>query len=409
MKHPLLMADQTLFRDPDLFDADHLPETFLYRETQMEALALALRPALRGSSPLNTVLRGPPGTGKTTAARRIFAEVEETTCKVVPVLISCQAERTAHTVFARIFTALIGHPPPSHGTSSGRVLAAVARALTDRGAVLVVGLDDANYLAPKGVLNEVVARILRLHESYPGARTGVVMTDSSTNTSFSRVLDPATYSVLCLNEISFPHYTAEEVRGILGDRLRVGVYPGVVPPAVLNLVVEHTVACGDVRVGLHLLKDTVLHAERAGRSVVEAGDVEAAVAVARRARIASGVQVLTPQERTVLSVLADMARRGEETTSGRVYGAVSPVEPMCYTSFYERLKRLEALDLVTRRQRKIGQGWTREIVVQEGVEEVVGPVEELKSGKSITLTSTDGDDQVPGREEVKALSFSCNR
>ncbi|TAJ43610.1 ORC1-type DNA replication protein [Methanofollis fontis] len=393
MTHHPLMADQTLFRDPDLFDADHLPETFHYRDTQMEALALSLRPALRGGSPLNTVLRGPPGTGKTTAARYIFAQVEETTCRVVPILVSCQAERTAHTVYTKLFTALIGHPPPSHGTSGTSLLAAVGRTLAERGTVLVVGLDDANYLAPKGVLNEVLARILRLHESYPGARTGVVMTDSSTDTDLSRVLDRATYSVLCPNEVAFHPYTAEEVRGILGDRLQVGVYPGVVPPAVLDLVVERTVACGDVRVGLHLLNEAVLHAERAGRTAVEVGDVEAAFAVARHTRLTAGVQTLAPQERAVLSVLAGMVRRGEETTSGRVYEAVAAVEPMCYTRFYERLKRLEALDLVTRRQRKIGQGWTREIVVREGVEEMVGPVPAGSSGASLQSVTGVAEDE----------------
>lgn len=384
------MSDQTLFRDPDLFDADHLPETFPYRDAQMEALGIALRPALRGNSPLNTVLRGAPGTGKTTAVRRIFAEVEETTQRVVPVLVSCQAERTAHAVFARVFTAVVGHPPPTHGASSHRVLAAIGRALTDRGAVLVVGLDDANYLAPKGVLNDVLARILRLHESYRGARTGVVMTDSSPDTDLSRVLDRATFSVLCPNEVAFLPYTAEEVRGILGDRLRVGVYPGVVPAAALDLAVGRTVACGDVRVGLHLLKEAVLHAEREGRTAVETEDVEAAFAVARHAHLAAGVRTLTLPETTVLSVLAGMARQGEETTSGRVYEAVSAVEPMSYTMFFERLKRLEALHLVATRQRKKGQGRTREIMVGEGVEEMVVP--RVSAGVSAASPACVADD-----------------
>ena len=87
MKHSPLMSDQTLFRDPDLFDFDHPPEEFNYRDTQMNDLALALRPAVQGFSPLNTVLRGPPGTGKTTAVRRIFAEVEEATQRIVVVLV----------------------------------------------------------------------------------------------------------------------------------------------------------------------------------------------------------------------------------------------------------------------------------------------------------------------------------
>ncbi|WP_342676367.1 hypothetical protein [Methanofollis sp. UBA420] len=45
-----LRADRTLFRDPDLFEFDHLPEAYTYRDTQVRELAFALRPTLRGSS-----------------------------------------------------------------------------------------------------------------------------------------------------------------------------------------------------------------------------------------------------------------------------------------------------------------------------------------------------------------------
>lgn len=370
MTHRPLMSDRTLFRDPDLFDADRLPEVFNHRDPELEALAFALRPALRGSSPLNTVVRGPPGTGKTTAVRLLFAEILDLTARVVPVLVPCHAERTVYAVLARVFAALFGHRPPEHGASIPRLLAEVGRALAERGAVLVVCLDDAGSLAPKGVLNDVLIRVLRLHESFPGARTGVLLVESSP-LSLHRVLAPATLSTFQTGTVLFPPYTAVEVRAILGDRLRAGVYPGVVPSSVLDLVVESTTASGDLRVGLRLLKEAVLRAELEGRGVVEAGDVEAAVLVAGCERQAALVRTLGDAERTVLSVIAGMAGRGEETTSGLVYGAVTAVEPMGYTIFYERVKRLETLGLVATRQRKKGQGRTREIVVMDGVVEAV--------------------------------------
>jgi|GEM_PF-6864137 len=40
-----LMADQTLFSDPDIFETTHLLEVFNYRDPQVENLAFALRPA----------------------------------------------------------------------------------------------------------------------------------------------------------------------------------------------------------------------------------------------------------------------------------------------------------------------------------------------------------------------------
>ncbi|QYZ78637.1 ORC1-type DNA replication protein [Methanofollis formosanus] len=366
-----LMADQALFRDPSLFETHHLPEVFNYRDAQLKDLAFALRPTLYGARPLNTLLQGPPGTGKTTAVRRLFAEVEETTPQVVPILVSCLGKRTTYAVLSQIYLTLFNHSPPSHGPSSSRILSEIGDNLARRGAVLVVCLDDANHLVQKRVLNDVLIRILRLHEFYPGARTGVVMTDSSMDLPLHHILDPSTWSSLQASTISFPPYSADEVRSILADRVRAGVYPGVVPPAVLDDVAERTVGTADLRIGMDLMKGAVHHAERAGQKTVTVGDVETVFAVVMRTRLASTVQTLTPTEQSVLAVLAGMADRREETTSGRVYEAVTAVEPMSYTMFHERVQRLEGLRLVRTRRRKKGQGRTREIVVREGVSDAV--------------------------------------
>ncbi|QYZ78226.1 AAA family ATPase [Methanofollis formosanus] len=233
-----LMADQALFRDPSLFETRHLPEVFNYRDAQLEELAFAFRPTLHGARPLNALLQGPPGTGKTTTVRRIFAEVEETTNQVVPVLVSCQTEKTLFAVLRHIFHVLFGYSPPTSGVSNERLLSGIAQALIEREAVLVVCLDDANWLLPNGMLDIVLGPLLRMHEVWPAVRTGVFLTLSSPETDLSRALDPATRSVLQASEVFFPPYTADEVRGILADRVRAGLYPGVMPPAVLDLVVE---------------------------------------------------------------------------------------------------------------------------------------------------------------------------
>jgi len=399
MTHSLLMGDQTLFRDQTLFEFDRLPEQFNYRDTQVKDLAFALRPAIRGVTPLNTVLRGPPGTGKTTAVRRLFAEVREITQRVVPVLVSCQKDRTRPAVFARLYEGIVGHKPPAVGVPYTKIVDEVGHLLAGRGAVLVVCLDDADALLPDGVLNEVLAAILRLHESSPGARTGVWMTVSCPALDLLRNLDRATFSVLCPNEVAFPPYTAAEVRGIMGERMQVGLYPGVVPPVVMDLLVERTMACGDLRIGLDLVKRSVLAAEEAARTAVTVEDVLAAFEISRHLYAAMAVRSLTAGDRAVLDAVLALAREGRgAVTAGQAYERVCAGGRISYTTFHERLRKLEHLHLVDLAVRQ-EKGRTRVIEVREGVEEVIsGPVSAGSSGASLKCPAGVCDDEKCGYE-----------
>ena len=146
MKKNLLMWDETLFRDPEVFEIDYVPEQFNFRDSQMRELAFQIRPGMRGGRPLNTICRGLPGTGKTTSVRRLFGEIEENTKKLVPIHVNCQIDNTKFAIFSQIYRKLSGHLPPASGTSFKQVFDAIARILQKEGQVLLVALDDANYL-----------------------------------------------------------------------------------------------------------------------------------------------------------------------------------------------------------------------------------------------------------------------
>jgi len=127
---------------------------------------------------LNAVCRGLPGTGKTTSVLRIFAELEQTTKKILPVYVNCQNDRTKYMVFSRIYAAIVGHAPARTGISIKSVMDAIGDALQRREISLIVCLDDANLLHYNNTLGDVVNSLLRLHQDYPGARAAVFATVS---------------------------------------------------------------------------------------------------------------------------------------------------------------------------------------------------------------------------------------
>jgi len=140
-------------------------------------------------------------------------------------------------------------------------------------------------------------------------------------------LDPCVVSVLQQHEIYFPPYTSEEIHNILVNRIRQGLYPGVLSDEMLDHVVHHTMQTGDLRVGIDLIRHAVLNAEHGARHEVTADDIGAAYDMARYVHLSACVRALTLQERQTLGHIAELSRGASPyMTSGTVYGMVKGVD-----------------------------------------------------------------------------------
>lgn len=369
MPKDLLMWDETLFKDPEVFEIDYVPEQFHHREIQMRELAFQIRPGMRGGRPLNSVCKGLPGTGKTTSIRKLFLEIEETTKKLVPVYINCQIDNTKFAVFSQIFRRLSGHLPPASGTSFKTVYDAVARLLLKEEMVLLVALDDANYLFYENEINRVLYTLLRSHEAYPGTRIGVLLILSDLDLDLSTQLDSRVGSVFRPSEVYFPPYASEEIQEILRERVLQGFYQGCLPQEMFDLVVAQTQKSGDLRVGIDLLKRAAINAEKNARRTIERDDICGAYQVSRNLHLQSSVRALRDDERALLLAIADRASSEEEMNAGEVYRAVSSGMTISYTRFYEVLKKLDAMRLVNLHYRE-GRGRTRIISLRYAPQKV---------------------------------------
>ena len=363
MKKNLLMWDESLFRDPDVFEIDYIPEQFEFRDTQMRELAFQIKPGLRGGRPLNTICKGLPGSGKTTSIKKLFQEIEETTKKLVPVHVNCQMDNTKFAILSQIYRKLSGHLPPASGTSFKQVFDAVARLLQKEEYVLLVALDDANYLLYENELNTVLYTLLRAHESYEGVRIGVIVIISDPDVDLSRAVDARVSSVLRPTEIYFPPYGNEEVREIMTARVMQGFFSGVLRDEMLDLVVEQTQKSGDLRVGIDLLKRAALNAERTARRSIEREDICGAYAVSKYLHLEYTLRTLKDEERRVLRELAEASTAGTEMNTGEVYKSIKEKVPLGYTRFYEIVKKLDAMRLVNLHYRD-GKGRTRVITLR---------------------------------------------
>ncbi|HZK31009.1 MAG TPA: ORC1-type DNA replication protein [Methanoregula sp.] len=363
MKKNLLMWDETLFRDPEVLEIDYVPEQFEFRDAQMRELAFQIRPGLRGGRPLNTVCKGLPGTGKTTSIRKLFTEIEETTKKLVPVYINCQIDNTKFAIISQIYKKLSGHLPPSSGTSFKQVFDAVARILIKDEIVLLVALDDANYLLYENEINKVLYTLLRSHETYEGTRIGVIVIVSDLDVDLNRAVDARVASVFRPTEIYFPPYDTTEIQEIMKARVVQGLFQGVLSEELLNLVVEQTLKSGDLRVGIDLLKRATLSAERAAKRSIERVDICGAYEISKYLHLSYTIKTLKDEERLILKSCAERSEKDREMNAGDVYKSIKESLSIGYTRFYEIIKKMDAMRLINLEYRD-GKGRTRIITLR---------------------------------------------
>ena len=337
----MLSWDESVFRDEHVFEIDYVPETFEHRETQLESLKYALRPAVRGSRPLNTMIRGPPGTGKTTAVQKLFGELGAQT-DVRTVRVNCQVDSTRYAVFSRVFEHIFEYEPPASGISFKKLFGQITDRLVEDDEVLAVALDDVNYLFYENEASDTLYSLLRAHEAHSGARIGVVVVSSDLSLDVIDELDGRVQSVFRPEEVYFPVYDVDEIVDILRERVKRGFHDGVVGAPELDRVAERTAESGDIRVGIDLLRRAGLHAEMRASRTVGTEDIETAYKKSKHVHLSRSLRGLSDRERELVSVIAEH----DGDRAGEVYEAFHEETGLGYTRYSEIVNKLDQLGVV---------------------------------------------------------------
>ena len=356
----MLSWDESVFRDEHVFEIDYVPETFKHREGQMQNLTYALRPAVRGSRPLNVMVRGPPGTGKTTAVQKLFDEVGAQTREVRTIRVNCQVNATRYSVFSRLFEGTFDYEPPSSGISFKKLFGQIAEKLVEEDKVLVVALDDVNYLFYENEASDTLYSLLRAHEEHPGAKIGVIVVSSDPALDVIDELDSRVQSVFRPEDVYFPVYGQSEIVDILGERVKRGFHDGVISRDTLEYVADLTAESGDLRVGIDLLRRAGLNAEMRASRTVEREDVEDAYEKSKYINLSRSLSGLTDTEQTLLEVIAH--NDGEQ--AGDVYEAFREETDLGYTRYSEIVNKLDQLGLIDADYAEVdGRGRSRSLTL----------------------------------------------
>jgi len=351
----LLMDEESLFKDENVFTPNYIPEDFVHRDSQLEEIGLSLKPGLRGVNPVNALLHGPAGTGKTTAVRFVFENLREASNRLIPVYINCEDFSTPYSIFARIYETVLGVSPPSTGKPLEDVKERLFRQLKKEDKSIVIALDELDRLFLEKNVDRVLVDLLKSHATYGYDRIGVI--GIMIKDDLMAELDEKARSVFNPGRVFFPQYELGEIRDILENRARYGFYGGVLGDGLLDDIVDKTHCKGDLRVGIDLLRRSALLAERDASRKIEPGHVDKAFGSLSEFHRDEASSKLSEGEGILLDIIAECPGR----MSGYFFMRFREKTGAGVKKYNEIVKRLERQGLIKAEYKKGVRGRSREI------------------------------------------------
>jgi len=213
----------TLFRDRESL---HRPpaagEEVPHREKEVESLASALAPVLKGEyAPGTVAVCGKEGTGKTTVLKHVCRELDRASLNLgVPVdtiYIDCEV---ANTHYRALYTLAVeaGADVPFTGWPTDEMYGALRERLGAKGTPTVAVMDGLSRMSP-GHAGRVLRSLERLREDPRGPSLAVIGV-------FDEVEVPSYGGVRNPEEIFFKPYTVNQLEDLLKVRAEGAFYPG---------------------------------------------------------------------------------------------------------------------------------------------------------------------------------------
>ncbi len=259
----VLRGGESLIKNEVALDYSYVPKLIPYRESQMRAIAAAIKPLFQKRNGRNVFVYGLPGVGKTVAARHILQELEEQSEEITPFYINCWQKNTTFKILAEMCD-IMGYRFVQNKRTE-ELFAVVKQYVntSERAAVFV--FDEADKIEDMDFVYNLLEEIFR---------KSVILIANYRECLAE--LDERIRSRLTAEMLEFKAYNLSETRGILRQRMEYAFVPGVWEQDAFEAVVQKTAAILDVRTGLYMMKEAALAAEDRSSRKITAADVASA-------------------------------------------------------------------------------------------------------------------------------------
>ena len=259
----VLGGGESLIRNEQALDFEYLPKVLPFREKEQKFIAECIKPLFQERTGRNIVMHGPPGVGKTAAARHVLRELEEQTDEIFPIYINCWQSNSSYKVLIEICEQLGYRLVQNKKTTD--LYKVVASMINKKCAVFIFDEIDK--------CEEFDFLYVLLNDIYK--KTIILITNFDT---WLGGLDTRVKSRLTPQVIDFRQYNESETREIMKQRMGYAFPPGVWEDAAFDRIAKKTAELKDIRTGLFLMREAAMVAEGQSKKKVAIADVEKAIA-----------------------------------------------------------------------------------------------------------------------------------
>ncbi|MEQ9714457.1 MAG: ORC1-type DNA replication protein [Candidatus Asgardarchaeia archaeon] len=352
------LASPKIIKNRDVLRPTYVPEHLPHRDEQIKKIAMILAAALKGGTPSNLLLYGKTGTGKTAVAKYVLKHLKQKSVEtgLDPPLISyinCGIVDTNYRVLAQLNKS-IGVEVPFTGLPTDEVYHRFVEALDTNSKLMIIVLDEVDMLVKKSG-DSILYDLTRINSNLENARVSII--GISNDLKFKEYLDPRVLSSLSEEEIVFPPYTANELKDILTERAKLGIYENAIAPGVINLCAAYAAReHGDARRALDLLRVAAELAEREGASQITERHVKEAKIQIEADVVTETIKGLPLQSKLVLyAIYISHARSTTAVMTGDVYAIYTElckelhIEPLTQRRISDLINELDMLGIVNAR------------------------------------------------------------
>jgi len=270
------VEDKSLFKNKGVLSPHFVPETLLYRENELRSVMRGIAPALRGQRATNMFLYGKTGTGKTVCVKHVLDKLmDRKSVNALSVYMNCRVYDSRYKTLQKC----VSEFQPGFA-KTGYSFAILYEEFLDwiegenkdsTPKHVVIALDEIDLVKD---LDSLIYSLTRSNDDLKKGSVSIL--GVSNKVDFKTRLSARSKSSLCETELVFNPYNAEQLQGILKQRVSDAFKEGAVTDSAINLAAAIAASeNGDARYALTLLMRAGELAEKKSLKKIEDKDVEA--------------------------------------------------------------------------------------------------------------------------------------